>query len=56
MNKSPTKLEATTICGHYVLASQEFADIKSKLNNSDFDSKITGVITKRLKEIVFILG
>ena len=56
VNKPPTKLEATTICGHYVLASQEFSDIKSKLNNRDFDSKISGVITKRLKEIISILG
>ena len=56
VNKPPTKLEATTICGHYVLASQEFSDIKSKLNNRNFDSKISGVITKRLKEIISILG
>ena len=55
VNKPPTKLEATNISGHYVLASQEFAAIRSRLNNPDFDGKITSEITKRLQEIIFIL-
>jgi len=56
VNKPPTKIEATTICGHYVLASSEFENIKSKLNNDNFDNKITKAIMKRLKEIASILG
>lgn len=55
VNKPPTKIEAATICGHYVLASTEFANIRSALNNSNFDNKIKEEIVKRLKEIVSIL-
>ena len=56
VNKPPTKIEAATICGHYVLASTEFAKIKSTLNNRDFDNRIKEEIVKRLKEIISILG
>ena len=47
----PSILEATTICGHYVLSTKEFSSIKKSLNNSSFDEHISSEIDKKLKKI-----
>tara|TARA_R110000822_G_scaffold67487_4_gene164379 strand:- start:2321 stop:3304 length:984 start_codon:yes stop_codon:yes gene_type:complete len=47
----PSVLEATTICGHYVLSTEEFLRIKKSLNNSSFDAHISSEIDKKLKKI-----
>ena len=47
----PTVLEATTICGHYVLGTEEFSNIKRDLDNNDFDAFISSEIDKKLKNI-----
>mgnify|MGYP003949404679 CR=1 FL=1 len=47
----PTILEAATICGHYVLSTEEFLKIKKALGDNNFDAYITLEIDKKLKKI-----
>lgn len=47
----PSILEATTICGHYVLGTKEFSEIKKTLGNKNFDDYITSKIEEKLKDI-----
>ena len=47
----PSVLEATTICGHYILSTEEFSKIKKEFNDQNFDSHITTEIDKKLKNI-----
>lgn len=47
----PTILEAATICGHYVLGTEEFSKIKESLGDSNFDAYIKSEIDKKLKKI-----
>ena len=51
----PSVLEATTICGHYVLGSKEFFQIKQKLGNKNFDSHIISKINKKLENIYKVI-
>ena len=47
----PSVLEATTICGHYVLSTKEFLKIKKQFGDESFDLHITSEIDKKLKDI-----
>ena len=51
VNHKPSVLEATTICGHYVLSTKEFLEIKNSLNDPNFDNVISSEIDRKLKNI-----
>jgi len=51
----PSVLEATTICGHYVLGTEEFSKIKKELGDQNFDLHITSAIDKKLKNIYKVI-
>lgn len=51
VNHEPTVLEATTICGHYVLSTKEYSEIKNSLNDPKFDETISLAIDRKLENI-----
>jgi len=55
VNHNPTVLEAATICGHYVLSTEEFSKIKKALGNDNFDTYILSEIDKKLENIYKVM-
>lgn len=52
VKEEPTRLEIARICGHYVLSTEEFINIKRSLNKDDFDFVIKKKIKDNLSRLV----